>query len=140
MGISPLYVYFDACVAIYLVEQNQIFAPLIRTRLTEQAQTNEVVIQISDLTEMECLVMPLRMRNQPLLDKFHRWFGEVDVLPIGRDVFRWAAQLRADFTGLKTPDAVHLAIAMHYGSDEFWTNDNRLTHIAPTLVKDITTT
>lgn len=138
MGVNPLNVYFDACVAIYLVEQNQTFAPLIKTRLTERAQTNEVVVQISDLTEMECLVMPLRKNDQPLLDKFHRWFDEVDVMPIPRDVFRRAAQLRADFSGLKTPDAVHLATALHYGCNEFWTNDNRLTHIAPTLVKNIT--
>lgn len=140
MVANPLHVYFDACVAIYLVEQNQTFAPLIRTRLTEQAQSHEVVIQISALTEMECLVMPLRKRDQPLLDKFHRWFDEVDVLSVEQAVFRRAAQLRADFAGLKTPDAIHLATALHFGSDEFWTNDNRLSQIAPTLVKNVNTT
>lgn len=140
MVANPLHVYFDACVAIYLVEQNQTFAPLIRTRLTEQAQSHEVVIQISALTEMECLVMPLRKRDQPLLDKFHRWFDEVDVLSVEQAVFRRAAQLRADFAGLKTPDAIHLATALHYGSEEFWTNDNRLSQIAPTLVKNVNTT
>ena len=138
MGLNPLYVYFDACVAIYLVEQNQTFAPLIKTRLMKQAQTNEVVVRISNLTEMECMVMPLRKRDQPLLDKFHRWFEEVDVLTLERDVFRQAAQLRADFTKLKTPDAIHLATALHYGCDEFWTNDERLNHVAPALVRDIT--
>jgi uncharacterized protein len=61
------------------------------------------------------------------------------VLPIEREVFRRAAQLRADFAGLKTPDAIHLATALHYGSDEFWTNDNRLNHIAPVIVKNILT-
>ena len=138
MGLNQLHVYFDACIAIYLVEQNQTFAPLIRTRLTQRAQTHEVIIQISSLTEMECLVMPLRKQNQPLLDKFHRWFEEVDVLPLERDVFRQAGQLRADFPRLKTPDAIHLATALHHGCDEFWTNDNRLNHIAPKLVSDIT--
>jgi len=138
VGLNPLYVYFDACVAIYLVEQNQTFAPLIKTRLMKQAQTNEVVVRISNLTEMECMVMPLRKRDQPLLDKFHRWFEEVDVLTLERDVFRQAAQLRADFTKLKTPDAIHLATALHYGCDEFWTNDERLNHVAPALVRDIT--
>ena len=140
MGINPLSVYLDACVGIYLVEQNQTFAPQIRTRLTERAKTQEVVLQISTLTEMECLIMPLRRRNQPLLDKFYAWFDEVDVLPLEQAVFRRAAQLRADFAGLKTPDAIHLATALHYGSDEFWTNDNRLIHIAPALVKDILST
>jgi uncharacterized protein len=119
VGVNPLHIYFDACIAIYLVEQHQTFAPLIRSRLTKQAQTNEAVIQISSLTEMECLVMPLRKRNQPLLDKFHHWFEEVEVLTIERAVFRHAAQLRAEFPGLKTPDAIHLATALHYGCDSF---------------------
>lgn len=60
MGVNPLPVYFDACVAIYLVEEHPTFAPLIETRLAQQAQTAELVIQVSALTEMECLVMPLR--------------------------------------------------------------------------------
>ena len=83
--------------------------------------------------------MPLRNKNQPLLDKFRLWFSNVEVLPVTRAVFQHAAQLRADFPGLKTPDAVQLATALHYGSDEFWTNDNQLSQIAPTLVKNIMT-
>ncbi len=137
MGVNPLRVYFDACVAIYLIEEHPTFGPLIEARL---AQTPEAVIQVSELTEMECLVMPLRKRNQPLLDKFRRWFDKVEVLSVELEVFRRAAQLRADFAGLKTPDAIHLATALHYGCDEFWTNDNRLSHIAPALVKDILST
>jgi len=83
--------------------------------------------------------MPLRKQNQPLWDKYRLWFEKVEVLPVERDVFRRAARLRADFTGLKTPDAIHLATALYHNSDEFWTNDSRLNHIAPSLVKDITT-
>ncbi|MGL4609627.1 MAG: type II toxin-antitoxin system VapC family toxin [Trueperaceae bacterium] len=33
--------------------------------------------------------------------------------------------LRA-FHNLKTPDALHLATALHHGCQEFWTNDLRL--------------
>lgn len=137
--MNPLRIYFDACVVIYLVEEHLTFAPLIETRLAQQAQTAEVVIQVSALTEMECLVLPLRKQNQPLLDKFRLWFEQVEVLPVEREIFRQAARLRADFASLKTPDALHLATALHYGSDEFWTHDNRLTHISPNLVIDITT-
>ena len=139
MGLRALRIYLDACIAIYLVEGHPTFAPLVETRLAECAKTAEVFIQISELTEMECLVMPLRKKNQPLLDKFRLWFGKVEVLPVTRPVFQQAALLRADFAGLKTPDAIHLAMALHHGSDEFWTNDNGLSHVAPALIKDITT-
>jgi len=137
MGMNVLPVYFDSCLVIYLVEEHPTFAPLVETRLASQTQAANVVIQVSALTEMECLVMPLRNRNQPLLDKFRQWFEKVEVLPVEREIFRRASQLRADFAGLKTPDAIHLAAALHHGCDEFWTNDNRLNHIAPNLVTDI---
>ena len=55
------------------------------------------------------------------------------------EVLREGAQLRADFSSLKTPDAIHLAAALHYQCDEFWTNDNRLNPVAPALVKNVLT-
>ena len=140
MGVNALRVYFDSCVVIYLVEEHPTFAPMIETRLASQANAANMVIQVSELTEMESLVMPLRKRNQPLLDKYRQWFEKVEVLSVERGAFRRAAQLRADFAGLKTPDAIHLATALHHGCNEFWTNDNRLDHIAPSLVKNILTT
>ena len=82
--------------------------------------------------------MPPRNQNQPLLDKYRQWFEKVEVLPVERAAFHRAARLRADFARLKTPDATHLAMALHHNSDELWINDGRLHHIAPTLVKDIT--
>jgi predicted nucleic acid-binding protein len=138
MGVNPTHVYFDSCVVIYLVEEHPVFAPKIETRLANQANIADIVIQVSQLTEMECLVMPLRKHNQSLLDKYRLWFDKVEVLPVEREVFRRAAQMCADFAGLKTPDAIHLATALQCGSDEFWTNDNHLTPIAPSLVVDIT--
>nr|HMS41138.1 type II toxin-antitoxin system VapC family toxin [Pyrinomonadaceae bacterium] len=92
---------------------------------------------ISPLTEMECLIMLLRQENELLITKFENWFRTVEVLPLESEVFRNAAQLRADFNSLKTPDALHLATALHHNCDEFWTNDNRLNLIAPLLVKNI---
>lgn len=137
MGLDPKLVYFDSCLVIYAVEEHPTFAPLVEAHLESEANAN-VVIQVSDLTELECLVMPLRTHNQAVLDKFDEWFERVEVLSIERAVFRRAAQLRADFDGLKTPDAIHLATALSHGCTEFWTNDNRLNQIAPGLVKNIT--
>ena len=44
-------------------------------------------------------------------------------------IFDRAAELRAKYR-LKTPDALHLACAIHHGCSEFWTNDGRLDEAA----------
>lgn len=134
MGLNSLRVYLDSCVVIYLVEEHPIFAPVVETLL---AKHPDIVFQISGLTEMECLVMPLRNGNQLLIEKFRKWFERNDILPNERFVFQRAAQLRADHKSLKTPDAIHLATALHYGCDEFWTNDDRLGKIAPVIARNI---
>ncbi len=87
---------------------------------------------------MECLVLPLRKRNQALLDKFRDWFARAAYLPLERAVFAQAAQLRASHQGLKTPDALHLAAALQHGCTEFWTNDGRLNACAPGLAVKVT--
>ena len=137
MGLKPLDVYLDSCGVIYLVEEHPIFAPVMEALL---AKTPETVLHISGLTEMECLVLPLRMQNQPLIEKFRNWFETVVHLSNQREVFQRASQLRADHKSLKTPDTIHLATALHYGCDEFWTNDDRLAKIAPKLARNILTT
>ena len=137
MGLKPLHVYLDSCVVIYLVEEHPTFAPVVEALL---AKTPDIVLHISGLTEMECLVLPLRMQNQPLIDKFRNWFETVVNLSNQREVFQQASQLRADHKSLKTPDAIHLATVLHYGCDEFWTNDDRLAKIAPQVARNILTT
>jgi uncharacterized protein len=134
MGLAELSIYLDSCLAIYLVEENISFVAKLENALTANSDAK---FCISPLTEMECLIMPLRGQNKLLIAKFENWFRTVEVLPMESEVFHNAAQLRADFNSLKTPDALHLATAFHYNCDEFWTNDNRLNSIAPSLVKNI---
>ena len=67
MGLTLLRIYLDACIVIYLVEEHALFAPKIENHL---ANVSNVQFYISDLTEMECLVMPLRNKNKVLLEKF----------------------------------------------------------------------
>ncbi len=83
--------------------------------------------------------MPLRQNNQSLITKFRNWFRQVQSISFNKTIFHRAAQLRADFSGLKTPDALHLATAIFYNCDEFWTNDNRLNKINSSLAKNILT-
>lgn len=131
MGLK---VYLDSCIVIYLIEEHPIFAPQVESYL---AQFSNAQIYVSDLTELECLVLPLRIKNQVLIEKFQNWFQTINVLSLEKSVFHNAAQRRADFPRLKTPDALHISTAIYHNCDEFWTNDNRLDTVAPKLVKNI---
>ena len=130
-------VYLDSCIAIYLVEEHLDYGPRLATILADLSKDTEIFLQLSDLTELECLVLPLRQKNQPVLDKYRDWFESVEILSLGRDVFRRAAQFRADFANLKTPDAIHLATAQQYACDQLWTNDDRLHRVAPRLARNV---
>ena len=133
MGITMPLAYLDSCIIIYLVEEDPLFAPAIENHL---ANHPNVIPAFSALSEMECLVMPLRQNNHVLVNRFRDWFQSAALyLPMERDIARQAAQLRATHTGLKTPDALHLATAQHYGCSEFWTNDDRLCKVAPLLAR-----
>ena len=134
MGLTSPLCYFDSCIIIYLVEGHPVFGPAIEAQL---AAIPDIVPSFSALSEMECLVMPWRNGNVKLADTFRKWFDNAKYLPVPRAVFLEASQLRADHAGLKTPDALHLATAQHYGCAEFWTNDERLHKIAPRLAKNI---
>jgi uncharacterized protein len=126
MGLNPVRVYWDSCIAIYYVERHNLFFPYIRDRLISATGTEPAVV-LSDLTRLECRVYPIRSSNDSLLARFDEFFGLPDLewVIMNRQVFDLATDFRARF-GLKTPDALHLAAAFHQNCDEFWTNDLRL--------------
>ena len=134
MAVTRSRAYLDSCLIIYLVEEHPTYAPLLETHLQQSANTT---LAFSALSEMECLVMPLRNQNQVLIDKFRGWFDQAELLPLEREIFGAAATLRASHSRLKTPDAIHLAAALHHGCTEFWTNDDQLNTIASRIVRNL---
>lgn len=134
MGLNSKLVYLDSCLVIYLVEQHGFFAPPLETYLDE---IPDLTLVVSELTVMECLVLPFRNRDDVGLNKFLAWFDQVTVLGLDRETFRKAAQFRADFPGLRTPDALHFALAVLHGCDELLTNDNRMEKITLLQVTNI---
>jgi uncharacterized protein len=135
LGLKGPRVYLDSCIAIYLIEEHPDHLSNIEKLI---ATTPDGEFAISDLTVMECLVGPLRSKNQALDEKYRQWFESIIVFPITRSVFAEAAKLRAELPSLRTPDAIHLATAFHFNCDELWTNDERLNKIAPEIVKNVT--
>jgi uncharacterized protein len=114
--------YLDAAPVIYAVEQVAPYVTNIRARVSKP----NVVRVASELTRLECRVLPLRQGNTVLLDDFEDYFTHNvhELLPLTRAVMDRAAEIRAQY-GFKTPDAMHLA-AVESGCDVFLTNDHRL--------------
>lgn len=123
-------VYPDANVLIYLVEDPSTKAAIVRA-LLQPADGDNPVLVFSELTRLECRVLPLRSGNVAVAAVYDTLFSDArhHFTPMDRACFETATALRAAH-GLKTPDALHLAAALQAGCDEFWTNDQRLAQAA----------
>ena len=128
-------IYLDACIVIYFVEKHAAYAAKIEALINNLGANDTLCF--SPLIRLECLVMPLRTNDTTLQSLFESFFKTQKMLEMTVEIYDKAAQLRADFNSLKTPDALHLATALHHNCDEFWTNDNRLNSVVPSLVKNI---
>jgi predicted nucleic acid-binding protein len=120
MGLKPT-IYFDACIAIYLVEEHPIYCAPIEEALSAKAG----IVCYSPLVVLESLVLPIQKQRDDLIRKFRIFFAANQRLAMPDEVFELAANYRAKHR-LKTPDALHLAAARYHGCAELWTNDDRL--------------
>lgn len=125
-------IYLDSCIVIYAVEDAGPAGSRVRERL---AATNEPVA-ISPLVVHECLVAPLRHHDDELRDRYDEVFSRVELVPLELPAFVRAAEIRAA-SGLRTPDALHLAAAQVSRCTELWTNDARLAKVAHGLAIDV---
>jgi len=125
-------IYLDSSPVIYLVEQVAPFWTAVRTRLSASG----VGCVSSELTRLECLVLPLRNADARLVADFDAFFtAEVSqMVPFTSAVFRRAAEIRARFN-FRTPDALHLAAAVEAACDIFLTNDAQLTRFTGLTVE-----
>jgi len=119
-------VYLDSCIVIYLHEGTADLQAAIRDRLLPPSG-NRPILNVSDLTRLECRVRPLRQTDTSLLSEYDRFFSLpcISKLPLSSRVYDLAAELRAQHR-LRTPDALHLAAAIAGECEQFWTNDLRL--------------
>ncbi|MBS1786132.1 MAG: type II toxin-antitoxin system VapC family toxin [Acidobacteria bacterium] len=117
--------YLDAAPIIYLIEQRQPYASLVRSQL---ASTGIIPIT-SELSRLECRVKPIQLVDLILLQDFDDYFANTiaEIVPLTRDVIDKATEIRAQFN-FKTPDSLHLAAAAISNCDVFLTNDHRLNH------------
>lgn len=119
-------VYLDSCLVIYLIERQEPWSKAMQDRLLHAA-SQRIEVGFSDLTRLECRVGPKSKGDLKALADFDRFFAAPDFqrFELETRAYDCATDLRAAFR-LKTPDALHLAVAISAGCDEFWTNDKRL--------------
>ncbi|WP_435747052.1 type II toxin-antitoxin system VapC family toxin [Microbacterium sp. PMB16] len=125
-------IYLDSCILIYALEDRGPRGDAVRRALKEV----EVEVASSALALQECLVGPLRERNRELRDRYLGAFVRMVNIDLSTAVFIRSAELRAD-SGLKTPDALHLAAAQLSGCTELWTNDQQLVAASHGLAVDV---
>ena len=117
----------DTAAFIYLIEEHPRFMPLVAP-LFEQADDNERELVTSALTLLEVLVVPYRVGNRHLAERYELLLTRsrgIRMVDLTREQLRAAAQLRA-VTGVRTPDALQLAAALGAGCKTFVTNDRQL--------------
>lgn len=120
-------IYFDANIFIYLFERNIVYAPIIENVFIKILQQRARVIT-SELTLMECLILPIRKKNDALISQYQNYLKNGNTLllePISRQILIESSTLRAN-SRIKTPDAIHLATADLTGCSLFFTNDQPL--------------
>ena len=125
--------YIDACLLIYWVERA---GPVAEAAIRWLEAQTDATLCVSPLVRLEVLVGPMRRGDAALLRAYEALLAQQLWLSMGDQAFSQALLLRAQH-GLKTPDALHLATALHHGCTEFWTNDDRLRTAAGPLAVNV---
>ena len=126
-------IYLDSSIVIYLVERHPLYVAKIEAALAEAAGST---LATSRLVDLEVLVKPLQEGRDETAALYRQFLSATRQLPITDATFDQALSLRVAYR-LKTPDALHLALAQQYGCERFWTNDDRLARAAVGLQIDV---
>lgn len=119
-------VYLDSSIIIYLVERHPVYAPQIESTLSK---AENISLVASPLVHLEVLCKPLQDEQGELVTLYRQFLATLRTLSIDNHTFDLALSLRVRHR-LKTPDAIHLAVAKQHQCDFLWTNDNRLSAAA----------
>ncbi len=117
----------DTAVFIYFIEEHPLYLPLVESifvALDEERLSGST----STITLLETLVIPVRAGNFSLAERYEFLLTHsrgLRLLDLNRPLVRLAAQIRG-LEGLKTPDAIQVAAALHAGCTTFVTNDRRI--------------
>jgi len=114
---------------IYHLEGHPKYSPITQLALKNWL-SNDTPIVISSLTLTECLVLPFKKNSTSVIHAYHQLFNLpiVKIESLTPPIATIAAQIRAKYN-IGTPDAIHLATAIHHQASFFVSNDLRLKKI-----------
>ena len=118
------HVYFDTNIFIYLLEGN----PSLESCLQElrlAIRDDGLKVSSCDLVFTEILPTLVKKQDRAAIESTTALLGEEGAFtlhPLSRETCIQAAFFRGE-TGMKTPDAIHVAAALQAGCDIFLTND-----------------
>jgi len=104
---------FDTQIAIYTVEQHELYAPAL-VEFWQSVSKGLVEAYSSELTLAEALVKPLRDDDAVVTSAFEAFLCRTTInsIPVSRQILRRASELRARIRSLRLPDAIHAATAL----------------------------
>ncbi len=119
-------IYLDSVVCVYAVDGAPPFQARALRRLAAIRAAGDRPA-ISDLTWLECRVLPIRMNDTLALAAMEAFLEASDVtrVPMPLAVYERACRIRA-IHNFKLADAMHLAAAIEGGCGLLLTNDYRL--------------
>jgi predicted nucleic acid-binding protein len=109
------------------MEKHLTFAPLAQIIL-DAIPTGSLEAVVSEISVLETLVMPYRQQDIVAEQRYLTFFDtclNLTVYPLDRAVAQRAAQLRAIYGWLRTPDAIVIATSLLYDAEVLVTNDDR---------------
>jgi predicted nucleic acid-binding protein len=137
---APGPVALDTAVFIYFIEENKDFFPIVKP-IFQAIHRGDLAAATSGLTLMEVLVLPYRVNNFSLAERYESLLTRsrgLRFVDLNRPLLRGAARLRASLN-LKPPDALQVAAAMTAECRVFLTNDRRIPPIAGLQVVQLKT-
>jgi predicted nucleic acid-binding protein len=114
-------------VFVYHFEANDLFGPAAGS-LLRAAEEGRCRLVCSVVALLEVLVVPKRKGETALCQRYREMFESfpnLSVLTLDTRVAEIASDLRASHN-VRTPDAIHLATALHVGAKAFVSEDDRL--------------
>ncbi|MEK7541300.1 MAG: PIN domain-containing protein [Patescibacteria group bacterium] len=120
----------DAVVFIYLLEDNRQFGGRAE-RLLRAVETGEREAVFASIGIVEILTGPKITGRYDLAAQYKEYlarFPHLTIAGINEAIVDLASDLRARYR-IATPDAIHIATALDFGAEQFFTNDKTLKKI-----------